>query len=82
MTGEISLMGHVLPIGGLKEKLIASRRENLKTIVVPANNQNDYEELPDDLKKELSVHFVKTYDEVFAHAFGNIFNKEDKQESK
>lgn len=60
MTGEMSLMGHVMQIGGLKEKLIASRREGLKLILCPANNRNDYDDMPDELKEDLEVRFVKT----------------------
>ncbi len=69
MTGEITLTGKVLPIGGLKEKLIAARRSNLKTLIFPKENSRDYDELPAYLKKGLEVHFVDTYDEVFKIAF-------------
>jgi len=69
MTGEISLMGHVMQIGGLKEKLIAARREGIKTVCIPDTNRNDYDELPQEIKKELEVKFVSVYDEVFKHAF-------------
>lgn len=69
MTGEITLTGKVLRIGGLKEKLIASRRSQLKTLIFPDDNYRDFEELPAYLKKDLTVHFVDTYDEVFKYAF-------------
>lgn len=69
MTGEITLTGKVLPIGGLKEKLIAARRSGLKTLIFPDENKRDYDELPDYLKKGLIVHFVGEYDEVFKIAF-------------
>jgi ATP-dependent Lon protease len=69
MTGELTLTGHVLPIGGLKEKLIAARRSKLKRLIFPKENLRDYDELPDYLKKGLDVHFVETYDEVFRIAF-------------
>jgi ATP-dependent Lon protease len=69
MTGEITLTGRVLAIGGVKEKLIAARRANIKTLIFPESNLHDYEELPDYLKKGLAVHFVKYYDEVFKIAF-------------
>lgn len=71
MTGELTLKGRVLRIGGLKEKLIAARRSNLKTLIFPKDNYRDYEELPAYLKKGLTVHFVQTYDEVFKIAFPN-----------
>lgn len=69
MTGELTLTGKVLPIGGLKEKLIASKRSKLKTLIFPAENKRDYDELPDYLKKGIKVHFVNYYDEVFKIAF-------------
>ncbi len=69
MTGELTLTGRVLPIGGLKEKLIAARRSKLTTLIFPKENLRDYDELPDYLKKGLDVHFVEDYDEVFPIAF-------------
>jgi len=65
MTGELTLTGKILPIGGLKEKLIAAKRSKLKTLIFPRENKRDYEELPAYLKKGLKVHFVDTYDEVY-----------------
>lgn len=70
MTGELTLSGRVLPIGGVKEKTIAARRSGIKTLIFPAANQKDFEELPAYLKKGLKVHFVSEYDEVYAIAFG------------
>jgi len=69
MTGELTLTGKVLPIGGLKEKLIAARRSKLNVLIFPKENLRDYDELPPFLKKGLEVHFVDTYDEVFEIAF-------------
>ncbi|MCH9631723.1 MAG: Lon protease 2 [Chlamydiae bacterium] len=69
MTGELTLTGKVLPIGGVKEKLIASRRSGLKTLIFPKENSRDYDELPDYLKKGLKVHFVTHYDDVYKIAF-------------
>ena len=69
MTGELTLTGKVLPIGGLKEKLIAAKRSKLKTLIFPKDNKRDYDELPDYLKKSVTVHFVNTYDDVFKIAF-------------
>ena len=69
MTGELTLTGKVLPIGGLKEKLIAARRSKVDTLVFPKENLRDYDELPDYLKKGIEVHFVDYYDEVFKIAF-------------
>jgi ATP-dependent Lon protease len=69
MTGEITLMGKVLGIGGLKEKLIAARRSKVKTLIFPKDNHRDYDELPNYLKQGLKVHFVEHYDEVYRVAF-------------
>jgi ATP-dependent Lon protease len=69
MTGEITLTGKVLAIGGLKEKLIAARRSKVNTLIFPQENLRDYDELPDYLKKGLEVHFVNMYDDVFEIAF-------------
>lgn len=69
MTGELTLTGRVLPIGGLKEKLIASRRSKLTVLIFPKENLRDYDELPEFLKKGLEIHFVEHYDEVFKIAF-------------
>lgn len=69
MTGEITLTGKVLPIGGLKEKLIASKRSKLDTLIFPKENKRDYDELPAYLKKGIKVHFVDTYKEVYKIAF-------------
>lgn len=72
MTGELTLTGRVLPIGGVKEKLIAAKRSKLKTLIFPKENLRDYDELPDYLKKGIKVHFVQSYDEVFAIAFPKV----------
>ncbi|HRD55054.1 MAG TPA: endopeptidase La, partial [Parachlamydiaceae bacterium] len=69
MTGELTLTGRVLPIGGVKEKLVAARRSGLKTLIFPKDNIRDYDELPAYIKKGLTIHFVQHYDEVFSIAF-------------
>lgn len=69
MTGEITLTGKILAIGGLREKLIAARRSGLKVLIFPKDNIRDYDELPEYLKKGLTIHFVEHYDEVFKIAF-------------
>lgn len=69
MTGEITLTGRVLPIGGVKEKMVAARRSGLKTLIFPKDNMRDYEELPEYIRKGLIIHFVEHYDEVFKIAF-------------
>jgi ATP-dependent Lon protease len=69
MTGELTLTGKVLPIGGVKEKLIAAKRSGVKVLIFPKENQRDYDELPSYVKKGLRVHFVKNYEEVARVAF-------------
>merc|ERR1711924_45721 len=69
MSGEISLTGKVLPVGGIKEKTIAARRAGVQCLVFPHGNKRDFEELPDYLREGLEVYFVHTYDEVFDVAF-------------
>ncbi len=69
MTGELTLTGRVLAIGGVKEKTIAARRSGLKTLIFPDDNRKDYDELPDYLKEGLTVHFVKTFGDVYKLAF-------------
>ena len=71
MTGELSLTGTVLPIGGVKEKTIAARRAGLDTLIFPHENRKDYEDLPDYLRDGIEVHFVKEYKEVYKIAFGD-----------
>ncbi len=69
MTGELTLTGEVLPIGGLKEKIIAARRAGLTKIVIPAQNRKDYLELPEHLKEKIQVFYAKKYQDVFKIAF-------------
>jgi ATP-dependent Lon protease len=64
MTGEITLRGEVLPIGGLKEKLLAARRGGIKTVIIPAENERNLQEVPDNIKESLNIHCVKWVDEV------------------
>jgi len=69
MTGEISLTGRVLKVGGIKEKTIAARRMKIRKLLLPEGNRGDYEELPEYVKEGLVVQFVSAYDEVLAHLF-------------
>src|SRR6202035_1603846 len=68
MTGEITLRGKVLPVGGIKEKVLAARRAGIKTIIMPRRNERDLEDIPEELRRELKMHFVDTVDEVLALA--------------
>jgi len=69
MTGEISLTGKVLPVGGIKEKIMAARRAGITCVVMPAQNERDYDELPVYLKEGLEVHFAEDYSKVYEVAF-------------
>jgi ATP-dependent Lon protease len=68
MTGEITLRGEVLPIGGLKEKLLAAHRGGIKTVLIPDENQKDLVEIPDNIKGNLEIRAVKWIDEVLGVA--------------
>jgi ATP-dependent Lon protease len=76
MTGELTLTGRVLGIGGMKEKVVASKRAGLKHVIFPKENVRDFELLPDYLKKGLKFHFVDHYDEVFKIAFPHLAAEE------
>lgn len=69
MTGEVTLTGKVLPVGGIKEKIMAARRANIRVVVLPAGCRKDYDELPPHLKEGLAVHFAREYADVFDVAF-------------
>ena len=64
MTGEITLRGEVLPIGGLKEKLLAAHRGGIKTVLIPESNVKDLVEIPENIKNQLQIHPVKWIDQV------------------
>jgi ATP-dependent Lon protease len=69
MTGEISLRGKVMTIGGVKEKILAARREGIKELIFPLSNRDSIEELPDYIKEGLTFHFVENYDQVYKILF-------------
>lgn len=69
MTGELTLTGKVLPVGGIREKVIAAKRAGIAELVLPASNQRDFEEMPDYLQEGIQVHYAGNYQEVFEHAF-------------
>ena len=69
MTGEINLQGQVLPIGGLKQKILAAHRMGLTEVVLPKRNENDLDDVPDNVKADMTFHIASTYAEVAAAAF-------------
>jgi len=71
MTGEVSLTGKVLPVGGIKEKIMGGRRAGIKSIILPSANRRDYDEIPDYLKEGLDVHFAENYETVYEVALGD-----------
>jgi len=68
MTGEITLRGKVMPIGGVKEKVLAARRAGIKTVILPERNMNDLDDIPEDLRKEMTFISVERIDQVIAAA--------------
>jgi len=75
MTGELSLTGKVLPVGGIKEKILAARRTGADVIILPAANRRDYDELPPYVKDSVTVHFASEYSDVFNVAFSSGLRK-------
>jgi ATP-dependent Lon protease len=69
MTGEISLIGNVLPVGGIKEKVIAAKRAKMKEIILPKENRKDLNEIPDHIKKGITFHLVDKMDDVLEYVF-------------
>jgi ATP-dependent Lon protease len=69
MTGELTLTGQVLAVGGIREKVIAARRSNIMELILPNANKKDFEELPDYLREGINVHFARTYRDVFHFVF-------------
>ena len=81
MSGELTLKGKVLPVGGVKEKLLAAHREGIKEAILPLDNMCDLKELPKKIKKDIKIHFVETMDEVLKIALTKkiSFEKDDKK---
>ena len=71
MTGELSLVGQVLPIGGLKEKTIAARRNGVKHVIIPKQNEKDLQEIPDHIKRGITFYPTERMEEVLGIAFGD-----------
>ena len=84
MTGEITLRGRVLPIGGLKEKILAAHRGGIKKIIIPKENEKDLRDIPQTISKQLEISVVEHMDEVLTHALivgedGKLFKQDDVQ---
>lgn len=79
MTGEITLRGRVLPIGGLKEKILAAHRAGISKVIIPVDNLKDLDEIPDNIKKEVEIVAVEHIEEVLEHALvGGVKNENTK----
>jgi ATP-dependent Lon protease len=72
MTGEISLRGLVLPVGGIKEKTVAAHRAGIRTVLLPARNRKDLEDIPESVRKEVTFVWLERAEEATAHAFGVV----------
>ncbi len=64
MTGELTLTGKVLAVGGIREKIIAARRSNIFEVILPKANESDFEELPEQIKSDVTAHFAERYQDV------------------
>ena len=82
MTGEITLRGRILPIGGLKEKLLAAKRAGLKKVVLPEKNKKDLDEVPDNIIKGLKLEFVENIDDVIKHTLERYPTKTGRKDKK
>ena len=80
MTGEITLRGQVLPIGGLKQKVLAAHRVGLKTVIVPRRNEKDLDDIPEEIRKELNIVLVDRIEQVFETALLEKACPDDGQE--
>jgi ATP-dependent Lon protease len=77
MTGEITLRGRVLPVGGIKEKVLAANRAGIKKVLLPVENKKDLAEIPESVKRKLEFVFVEHMDEVLEHALVKGENKDE-----
>ncbi|MCD6519557.1 MAG: endopeptidase La [Anaerolineae bacterium] len=80
MTGEITLRGQVLPVGGIKEKILAAHRAGLEMVCLPRRNEKDLDEIPEDVRKQMKFILVDHVDQVFEAAFGDLEGRKSAQE--
>jgi ATP-dependent Lon protease len=80
MSGEITLKGKVLPVGGIKEKLLAAHREGIRKVILPADNRPDLKDMPKNVKDDLTIHFVDSMEEVLKLALVKEMPKKLKKE--
>jgi len=71
MTGEVTLRGHILPVGGIKEKVLAAKRAGIREVLLPEKNRKDLEEIPEEVRKGLELHFITNIEEALKIAFKN-----------
>ena len=69
MTGEMTLRGEVLPVGGVREKVVAARRSGINTVILPERNRADVDEIPETVSRQLTFIYARTYDDVLDNAF-------------
>jgi ATP-dependent Lon protease len=82
MTGEISLRGLVLPVGGIKEKVIAAARAGIHTVILPARNRKDFDDIPESARQKLQFIWADRVDEVFTAALGDQQTEESRGRAK
>ena len=82
MTGEITLRGQVLPVGGIKEKMLAAHRAGLRVVCLPRRNENDLDEIPQDIREQMTFILVDRVEQVFEAAFGDAEGKKSAQKKK
>ena len=78
MTGELTLTGAVLPVGGIREKVIAAGRSRIRDVVIPQANEKDFNEIPEDVRSDITPHFVKNYSDVYSLIFSGKINQSRK----
>jgi ATP-dependent Lon protease len=72
MTGEITLRGLVLPVGGVKDKVLAAQRSGIRTVILPAKNEKDLPDIPENVREEMNIIFVEAMDDVLIHSLETV----------